>query len=51
MLLDSSGEMTPERMKGQSQSEQCLVSDVTVVDVKSNAVRNNTAQKPGMLGP
>ena len=31
--------------------KQCAVVDVTVMKVKSNAVRNNIAQEPGMLGP
>ena len=52
MLLEISGEITPERMKRQSQSGNntqlwmCLV-----VKEKSNAVKNNIAQEPGMLGP
>ena len=52
MLLEKSGEITPERMKRQNQSRNnaqwwmCLV-----VKIKSDAVKNNIAQEPGMLGP
>ena len=52
MLLEKSEEITPERMKRLSQSRNnaqlriCLV-----VKVKSTAVKNNTAQEPGMSGP
>ena len=52
MLLEKSGEITPERMKRESQSENnaqlwmCLV-----VKVKSDAVKSDIAQEPGMLGP
>ena len=52
MLLEISGEITPERMKrlGQSRSDtqlwMCLV-----VKVKSDALKNNIAEEPGMLGP
>ena len=52
MLLEKSGEIAPERMKRLSQSRNnaqlriCLV-----VKVKSTAVKNNTAQEPGMSGP
>ena len=38
MLLEKSGEITPERMKRQSQRKITLV-----VEVKSNAVKNNIA--------
>ena len=50
MLLEFSGEITPERMKGWSQSETILAADVTGQEVKSEAVKNNIAQEPGMLG-
>jgi len=52
MLLEKSGEITPERMKRQSQSKNnpqpwmCLVMEVTF-----DAVKNNTASEPGMLNP
>ena len=52
MLLEKSGEITPERMKRQSQSENnaqlwmCLG-----IKVKSDSVKKNGAQKSGMLGP
>ena len=52
MLLEISGEITPERVKQLSQRRNnaqfwmCLV-----VKVKSSAVKNNIAEKPGMLGP
>ena len=52
MLLEISGEITPQRMKGWSQSKNntqlwmCLV-----VKVKSDAVKNDIAQEPGTLGP
>ena len=52
MLLEISEEITPKRMKRPGQSGNvaklwmCLV-----VKVKSNAVKNNTAKEPGMLGP
>ena len=38
VLLEKSGEITPERMKRQSQRKITLV-----VEVKSNAVKNNIA--------
>ena len=52
MLLEKSGEIAPEGMKRLSQSDKntqlwmCLV-----VKVKSDAIKNNTAWKAGMLGP
>ena len=52
MLLENSGEIIPEKMKSLSQSKKdaelwlCLV-----VQVKSDAVKNNIAQEPGMLVP
>ena len=52
MLLDISGEITPERMKGWNQSKNHTQLWMgLVMDVKSNAVKNNIAQEPGMLGP
>ena len=65
MLPEISGEITPEKIKRWSKSKNntqlwkwlgqngndtqlcmCLV-----VKVKSDAVKNNIAQEPGMLGP
>ena len=52
MLLEKSGEIASEGMKKLSQSGNnaqlwmCLV-----VKVKSDAVKNNIAQEPGMLCP
>ena len=52
MLLGKNREIVPERMKrlGKSRNNSlwwmCLV-----MKAKSNAVKNNTAQEPGMSGP
>ena len=52
MLLEKTGEIAPEGMKKLSQSRNntqlwmCLV-----LKVKSNAVNNNIAQEPRVLGP
>jgi len=52
MLLEISGEITPERMKGWSHSKNntqlwmCLV-----IEAGSDAVKSNIAQGPGMSGP
>ena len=52
MLLEKSKDIAPEGMKRLSQSGNntqlwmCLV-----VKVKSDAVKNNVAQEPGMSGP
>ena len=52
MLLKKSREIAPERMERLSQSRNnaqmwmCLV-----VKVRSDAVKSNIAQEPGMLGP
>ena len=52
MLLDISGEITPERMKGWNQSKNNTQLWMgLVMDVKSDAVKNNIAQELGMLGP
>ena len=51
MLLEKSGEITPEKMKRQSQSENNTQLWMLVMEVKSNATNNNIAQEPGMLGP
>ena len=52
MLLEISGEITPERMKGWSQSKnntQLFVS--LVIEARSDAVKSNIAQEPRMSGP
>ena len=52
MLVEKTGEITPERMKRRSQSKNyaqlwmCLV-----MEGESDAVKNNIAQGHGMLGP
>ena len=52
MLVEKHGEIPPERMKRLSQSRNDAQLEVyLVVKVKSNAVKNNIAQEPGMLGP
>ena len=52
MLLEISGEITPERMKGWSQSKNTTQLWMgLVMEVKSDAVKNNKAQESGMLGP
>ena len=52
MLLEISGELTPQRMKRQSQIENSTQLWMgLVMEVKSDAVKSNTAQEPGMLGP
>ena len=50
--LEKSGEITPERIKTQSQSENNTQLWMwLVMEVKSNAGKNNIAQEPEMLGP
>ena len=52
MLLESSGEITPERMKRQSQSKNNTQLWMRLVmEVKSDAVKSNIAKKPKLLGP
>ena len=52
MLLEISGEMAPERMERWSQSKNnAQLWMYPVMEVKSDAVKNNIALKPGMLGP
>ena len=52
MLLNISGEITPERMKGWNQSKNNTQLWMgLVMDVKSDAVKNNIAQEPRMSGP
>ena len=51
MLLDKSGEMT-ERIKRRSQSKNnTQLCKRLVMEVKSNAIKNNIALEPVMLGP
>ena len=52
MLLEISEEITPERMKGWSQSKNNTQMWMRLVmEARSDAVKRNTAQEPGMLGP
>ena len=52
MLLKISGEITPETMKRQSQSKNNPQLWMRLVmEVKSDAVKSDIAQEPGMLGP
>ena len=51
MLLEKSGDIVPERVKRQSQSEKNAGMDVTVMEVKSYAVKNSIPQESGMLDP
>ena len=52
MLLEKSQEIAPERMKRLSQNgNEAQLWMCLVVKVKSYAVKNNTAEKPGTLGP
>ena len=52
MLLEISGEIAPERMKGWSQknnNNQLWMG--LVIEARSDALKSNIAQEPGMLGP
>ena len=51
-MLEISGEITPERMKGwrQSKSNTQLWMGL-VMEAGSDAVKSNIAEEPGMLGP
>ena len=52
MLLEISGEITPEKMKGWSQSKNNNQLWMGLVIEKTfNAVKSNIAKEPGMLGP
>ena len=52
MLLEISGEITPERMKGWSQSKNNTQSWMgLVIEARSDAVKSSIAQEPGMAGP
>ena len=48
MLLEKSGEITPERMKRRSKSKNTTQLWMSLV---LEAVKNNIAQEAGMLGP
>ena len=52
MLLEISGEITPERMKGWSQSKNNTQLWMgLVIEASSGPVSGNIAYEPGMLGP
>ena len=49
---ETSGEITPERMKGWSQSKHnTLLWMGLVMEARADAIKSNIAQEPGMLGP
>ena len=50
MLLEVNGEITPERMKGWSQSKNNTHLWMgLVIEAKSDAIKNNIAQEPGTV--
>jgi len=52
MLLEMSGGITPERMKGWSQSKNNTQLWMgMVLEARFDAVKSNIAEEPGMLGP
>ena len=52
MLLEISGEITPDRMKGWSQSKNnSQLWMGLVIEAKFDAIKSNIAKEPGMLGP
>ena len=52
MLQEISGEITPERMKGWSQSKNNTQFWMgLVIEARSDAVKSNIAYEPGMSGP
>ena len=52
MLLEISGEITPEGMKGWSQSKNNTQLWMgLVIEAKFDAIKSNIAKEPGMLGP
>ena len=52
MRLEISGEITPERMKGWSQSKNSTQLQILlVIEARSDAVKSNIAYEPGMSGP
>ena len=51
MLLETSGQITPERMKGWSQSKNNTQLWLgLVIKARSDDVKSNIAEEPGMLG-
>ena len=52
MLLEISGEITPERLKGWSQSKNNTQLWIgLVIEARSDAVKSSIASEPGMSGP
>ena len=51
MLLEISGEITPERMKGWGQSKTTPSRGCDIIEAKFDAAKGNTAQEPGVSGP
>ena len=52
MLMEISREITPERMKGWNQSKNNTQLWMgLVIEARSNAVKSNIAEEPGILGP
>ena len=52
MLLEISGEVTPERMKEWSQSKNnTQLWTRLVIEARSDAIKSNIALEPGMSGP
>ena len=52
MLLEISGEITPERMKGWSQSKSNTQLWMgLLIEARSDAVKSNITEEPGMLDP
>ena len=51
MILEKSGEITPQKNEEtEPKQKQHPAGDVMGIEVKSDAVKSNTAQEPGMLG-
>ena len=51
MLLEKSGEITPERMKRRSQSKNNTPLMGLVIEARPDAVKKNIELEPVMLGP
>ena len=52
MLLEISGEIIPERIKGWSQSKNNTELRMgLVIEARFDAVKRNIAEEPGRLGP
>ena len=52
MLLEKSREIAPEEMKRLSQSgSKAQLWTCLVLKVKSDAIKNNVVEEPGILGP